>query len=41
MSTLDDALIGLDERHREARDWFRSHIGTEVPWPRHAINGLG
>ena len=33
MEILQDLLVRLSPRHRNALDWFRRNAGTEQPWP--------
>jgi putative restriction endonuclease len=38
-SPLAQSLVGLAPRHRAALEWFESHSGEVVPWPRPLADG--
>ena len=39
LSTLDEALQGLEKPHREILEWYARHAGTEQPWPESLPDG--
>jgi putative restriction endonuclease len=40
LSTLDDALGGLERAHREILEWYAEHAGTEQSWPDKLPDGI-